>query len=44
LAWSGVSVRVRKQSTTGAVLHLYERAGDLKYGELEVGQETVVFD
>jgi dihydrofolate reductase len=31
-------------STTGAVLHVYERAGDLKYGEVEVGQETVIFD
>ncbi len=31
-------------NTTGAVLHVYERAGDLKYGEVEVGQETVVFE
>lgn len=31
-------------NTTGAVLHVYERAGDLKYGEVEVGEETVVFD
>ena len=31
-------------STTGAVLHVYERAGDLKYGEVEVGRETVIFD
>jgi dihydrofolate reductase len=31
-------------TTTGAVLHVYERAGGLKYGEVEVGQETVVFD
>ena len=30
--------------TTGAVLHVYERAGDLRYGELEVGEETVVFE
>jgi dihydrofolate reductase len=30
--------------TTGAVLHVYERAGDLRYGEVEVGQETVIFD
>jgi dihydrofolate reductase len=29
---------------TGAVLHVYERAGDLRYGEVEVGQETVIFD
>lgn len=33
-----------QQNTTGAVLHVYERAGSLKYGEVEVGQETVVFD
>src|SRR5215217_2462757 len=31
-------------NTTGAVLHVYERAGALKYGEVEVGQETVIFD
>jgi dihydrofolate reductase len=31
-------------STTGAVLHVYERAGDLRYGTVEVGQETVIFD
>ncbi len=31
-------------TTTGAVLHVYERAGGLKYGEVEVGQETVIFD
>jgi hypothetical protein len=31
-------------NTTGAVLLVYERAGDLRYGEVEVGRETVVFD
>jgi dihydrofolate reductase len=31
-------------NTKGAVLHVYERAGVLKYGEVEVGQETVVFE
>ncbi|HYH44801.1 MAG TPA: dihydrofolate reductase family protein [Thermoanaerobaculia bacterium] len=31
-------------TTTGAVLHVYERAGDLSYGEVEVGQEPVLFD
>jgi dihydrofolate reductase len=31
-------------ATTGAVLHVYERVGDLKYGEVEVGEETVIFD
>ena len=30
--------------TTGAVLHVYERAGELRYGEVEVGQETVIFE
>lgn len=33
-----------QQTATGAVLHVYERAGPLKYGEVEVGQEIVVFD
>jgi dihydrofolate reductase len=33
-----------RQTITGAVLHVYERAGGLKYGEVEVGQETVIFD
>ncbi len=33
-----------RQSGTGAVLHVYERTGDLRYGEVEVGQETVIFD
>lgn len=32
------------QTATGAVLHVYERAGGLTYGEVEVGQETVIFD
>jgi dihydrofolate reductase len=31
-------------NTTGAVLHVYERTGRLKYGEVEVGQETVIFE
>jgi len=31
-------------ATAGAVLHVYERAGDLRYGEVEVGQETVIFE
>lgn len=33
-----------QQSTTGAVLHVYERAGELRYGEVEVGRETRVFE
>ena len=33
-----------RQTGTGAVLHVYERAGSLRYGEVEVGQETVIFD
>ena len=32
-----------QRSTTGAVLHVYEPAGALRYGAVEVGQETVVF-
>ena len=31
-------------NTTGAVLHVYEREGCLRYGEVEVGRETVIFD
>jgi dihydrofolate reductase len=33
-----------QQTGTGAVLHVYERVGGLRYGEVEVGQETVIFD
>jgi dihydrofolate reductase len=33
-----------QHTATGAVLHVYERAGGLKYGEVEVGQESVIFD
>lgn len=33
-----------QQNTAGAVLHVYERVGALRYGEVEVGQETVIFD
>jgi len=33
-----------QQITTGAVLHVYERAGDVRHGEIEVGQEIAVFD
>ena len=33
-----------QMNTTDAVLHVYERAGGLRYGEVEVGQETVIFD
>ena len=29
---------------SGAVLHVYERAGGLRYGELDVGEEPVIFD
>lgn len=32
-----------QQTTTGAVLHVYERDGNLSYGEMEVGEETVIF-
>ena len=34
----------QQASTTGAVLTVYERVGDLSYGELEVGEEPVVFE
>jgi dihydrofolate reductase len=30
--------------STGAVLNVYDRAGDLRYGEVEVGEETVIFE
>lgn len=33
-----------QQVTTGAVLHVYERTDGIKYGEIEVGQETVIID
>ena len=33
-----------QQTAAGAVLHVYERVGGLKYGEVEVGQETLIFD
>jgi dihydrofolate reductase len=33
-----------QQTPAGAVLHVYERAGAVRYGEVEVGQETVIFD
>ena len=33
-----------QQSPTGAVLMVYERVGTVRYGEVEVGQETVVYD
>jgi len=33
-----------QQITTGAVLHVYERAGGVRHGEIEVGQEITVFD
>lgn len=33
-----------QRTKTGAVLHVYERAGGLRYGEVEVGKETTIFD
>jgi dihydrofolate reductase len=33
-----------QQTAAGTVLHVYERAGALRYGEVEVGQEPVIFD
>jgi dihydrofolate reductase len=41
---SGFRLVDTQQTVTGAVLHVYERVGDLKYGEVEVGQEMVIFD
>ena len=33
-----------QQTATGAVLHVYDRAGGLRYGEVQVDQETVIFE
>jgi dihydrofolate reductase len=33
-----------QQTAAGAVLHVYDRAGPLSYGEVEVGEETIVLD
>ena len=33
-----------EQTPSGAVLHVYERAGDLRYGEVDVGKDPVVFE
>jgi len=33
-----------RKLVVGAVLNVYERLGGLKYGEVEVGQEAVIFD
>jgi len=33
-----------QHNSLGAVFHIYERAGGLKYGEVEVGQETMIFE
>ncbi len=33
-----------QSNTSGAVLHVYERAGGVRYGEVEVGEEPVIFD
>jgi len=34
----------RDETAPGGVLHVYERAGKLRYGEVEVGEPTRVFD
>ena len=31
-------------ASSGACLHVYERAGALRYGQVEVGEKTVIFD
>lgn len=41
---SGFRLVDTQQNTMGAVLHVYERAGGLRYGEVEVGEETVIFE
>lgn len=33
-----------QQTASGATLLVYERAGGVTYGEVEVGQDTVIFD
>jgi dihydrofolate reductase len=33
-----------EMTSTGAVLHVYEREGEVRYGEVEVGEDTVIFD
>jgi hypothetical protein len=33
-----------RKLVVGAFLRVYERAGGLTYGEVEVGQKTVIFD
>lgn len=40
----GTGKRLFGDGALGAVLHVYDRAGGLRYGEVEVGQETVIFD
>jgi dihydrofolate reductase len=40
----GLRLTDTRMNTTGAVLHVYERVGGLRYGEVEVGRETVIFD
>ncbi len=34
----------RAQNTRGGVLHVYERAGNVRHGEFDVGKEPVVFE
>jgi dihydrofolate reductase len=31
-------------ATTGAILHVYERVGEVRHGQIEVGQDIVVFE
>ena len=40
----GFRLEETRANTRGAVLQVYERVGGIRYGEVEVGQETVVFD
>lgn len=41
---TGFSLVHSRTASTGAVLHVYERAGRPRYGEVEVGRDTVVFE
>lgn len=40
----GFALVETRQNSCGAVLHVYDRVGDLRYGEVEVGEPPVVFD
>ncbi|HSJ25984.1 MAG TPA: dihydrofolate reductase family protein [Longimicrobiales bacterium] len=41
---AGFNLAHSQTASTGAVLHVYERAGRPRYGEVEVGRDTVIFE